>query len=140
VRADILDAELPDQELRQLEDARCDLRAQLTHCADTGRRRGDDGFEIAKDPGEPACERLRLIEIPAVLMELSAAGLLPREHHFVPEPLQHGDAALDASGKSVSPRHVTKSPMRIREFTELSYSTTASSRPRRSATLRRRAT
>jgi hypothetical protein len=39
VCADILDAELLDQELRQLEDARRDLRAQLANRADTGRRR-----------------------------------------------------------------------------------------------------
>src|SRR5439155_3058868 len=46
---------------------------------------------MPKDPGEPACVSLRFVEISAVLMELSAAGLIARERHVVPEALQHGD-------------------------------------------------
>ena len=46
---------------------------------------------MPENSGEPACERPRFVEIPAVLMELPAAGLIARERHVVPEPLQHGD-------------------------------------------------
>jgi hypothetical protein len=88
--ADVNDAELVDEELRQLEQPpprRRHVIAHVTHAR--GRRRDDD--VLGEDALPAVGERLAELEIARVPVHLPAAGLLLREHDLVPEALEQRD-------------------------------------------------
>ena len=93
-RADVLDAELRDEELRELEDARSKHRTGLADHPDARRRGRHHGLEGLEDPFEPRRELLRLVPVAAVRVQLAAAGLLFRELDLVAEPLEHAHDGL----------------------------------------------
>ena len=103
--ADVRHAEPSHEQLRELEHAgrqvvdgareigvaglAGQLRVELADVADARRGRRDDDLVPAEHAHEPARQRERVAPVAAVHVHLPAAGLLGREHHLVPEALEH---------------------------------------------------
>jgi len=96
-RPDVVDAELRDEELRQLEDV---LQPhELPHVTNAGRRGSDHRLALLEERPKAATESLGVTSIATVQVHLAAARLLGREHDLVTEPLQHLDRRAPGLGK-----------------------------------------
>ena len=71
-----------------------ELGIDLPDHPDARRRRGDDHVEGVEDAHEAPRERRGLDPVPAVGVELTAARLVARELHLMPEALEHADGRL----------------------------------------------
>ena len=95
--ADVVDAELTDEELRQLEYVVGSVRlAQRAHAR---RRRRDDELVPGERLEQPARKPRGFGRIAAVQMHLAATRLLRREDDLVPEPLEHRDRGAGGLGR-----------------------------------------
>ena len=95
--ADVVDAELTDEELRQLKYVVGSVRlAQRAHAR---RRRRDDELVPGERLEQPARKPRGFGRIAAVQMHLAATRLLRREDDLVPEPLEHRNRGAGGLGR-----------------------------------------
>ena len=125
VGAEVRHPELPDQELRELEDLRGELfdaggealvvrevgghGVELADHAHAGARGRYYGVVVLEDLDEAPDERYRLALVAGVEVHLAAAGLLERKFHPYPRAASRSSTvARPVSGKSVSLKQVIK--------------------------------
>jgi hypothetical protein len=123
-RADVVDAEAVDEQLRQLVDRQLGLL--LTHRPRARGRRRDDRLVAVEHLGEAAREPDALVVVAAVQVHLPAAGLLLGEHDLVPEPLEHLDRRLRGLGEE----RVTDAGDEERDLQRVSYALSTEAVPR----------